>query len=504
MTATTSMTETEAAAVQETELDLRMIPVDEIRPDPNQPRRTFDAKAIDDLGASLKTRQTNAIRVRPLDPDEEAPEHGVKFIIMQGERRWRAAKKAGLTHLRAEVESNLAPQDPELLLEQIMDNQQREDVGAVEEAAAIRRYAKLTGSGTREIATKIGKGQGYVSFALAMNDMPAKILKRIESDARGTASAEAYPMTWRHLRHLVRLKDHPVALETVYDNAVSDRASSRELEHMVDQELEWIEQKRATEKREKEAAAAAQGGKPMPTKIQAIPLSHLSEKEKHEALVRARMTRARKDLIRGTVPEIVGQVAQIAKKIQLPPGVAAVAAAQLGLATMWSLSDRDGQGRRTAGASTTYGEDIADLVVPELPGKWSDKGARYGSASTAGRWARDDEAGRQWIALAYWMATETAGMDKDLDQQSAAVLAARDADAKKATAAKPTSTRGMIQPRKTVAQAAAAAGRKSVPDTDMRKCEKEVGGKVCGKKFHVKHGGKGGRPAKYCEEHRSR
>jgi ParB family chromosome partitioning protein len=455
-------------------LDLRMILVDEIVADPDQPRKYFGTEKLDELAASLKQEQTSAIRVRPRGAGENFPPE-IKWVLMHGERRLRAAVRAEIPRLRAEVAWDVGHGDTDvILLEQIADNLQHEDLGAVEEAAGIRRYAKLSKLGTREIAARIGKNQMYVSHALAMEKMPADLVKRIEQNARGVGvpDGEPYALTWKHLRQLLRLTDQPERLTETYNDAVMERSTARELEAAISWTLEEIERERQrVERAEAEANRVTEGGKPAPGRdTLPTPTSHLSEERKHEALEAARMTRARKDLIRGTVPAIVAAVAVIAKEIRLPKDLARVAAARI------SGYDVMQSGR----SSTTYGENIAALVVPELPGKWGS--VSLGSATNAGRWAKDDEAGRQWLALAYWLATETKGLDADLDRQSRDVLKARDQQVSK------------------VAKAKTTKAAKAAPTwVDALVCARDF----CNTTFHIQQGHKGRRP-KYCSKHRSR
>lgn len=456
-------------------LDLRMIPVGDIAADPGQPRQHFDAGLIDELAASLKQGQTSAIKVRARGADEDFPPE-IKWVLMHGERRWRAARKAEIPRLRAEVGWSVAAGDEAwVLLDQIADNLQRVDLGAVEEAAAIRRYAELSGLGTLAIAAALGKKAGYVSFALGMKKMPAALVKRIEENARGVGvpDGEPYALTWKHLRQLLRLTDQPERLTETYNDAVMDRSTARELEAGISWTLEEIERERQRVERERKRteveAEAKKEGRPAPAPSAPTPMSHLSEERKQEALTAARMTRARKDLIRGAVPEIVAQVTEIANKFALPEGLA------LSIAGRISGYDLTRSGR----ASTGYSENVASLVVPELPGKWSK--VKLGSATNAGRWAEDDEAGRQWLAFAYWLATETKGMDADLDRQSRDVLKKRDQRVTKTAKAKTTK-----------AELAAPTWSQDFI------CARDD----CGAVFHVKKGP--GRRPKYCPKHRSK
>lgn len=474
-----------AVVADGTVLDLRMIPMEEMAPDAKdaQPRRTFDVEKIAELGKSLATRQTTPCKVRPLRADE-AKDYPpvVKWVIVSGERRWRAATDAGVPQLRAEVVWNLA--EGGVLEEQLIENLQRVDLTPMEEAVAIRRYAERTNLGTREVATRLGKSQMCVSLALGIDKMPAELVKKIERNERGDGihGVEAHPLSWKHLRALLRLKDNPVELDRVYEDTIVERTTSREVEQAVEWALQTIENERKSAERATQKATAPRPGGGVAD--QPAPLSHLSKERQGEALEAARMTRARKDLIRGTVPEIVAQVAAIAKAIRLPKGLALSVASRV---NGYDVS-------RSQSSYTRYSENLASLVVPELPGRWSK--VKLGSPANAGRWAEDDEAGSQWLAFAYWLATQTKGMDADLDRQSRDVLKARDKGAaeRAARAAKGASTRGMIQPARR-----ARTGGQAIEDRAGIVCARDD----CLKVFRVKQGHKG-RPPKYCPDHRSR
>ena len=499
MTETTAASPPELAKTQAARaaLDLRMIPISEIAADPDQPRKTFDAAKLDELGASLKQGQTNAIKVRPRRADEDFPPE-VKWVLMHGERRLRAAVKAEIPQLRAEVGWSVAAGDEALvLLDQIADNLHSLDLGAVEEAAGIRRYAELAKLGTRAVAAKLGKNQMYVSHALAMRDLPANLLEKIEQNER-TEDAEVAPLTWRHLRQLLRLKDHPDVLEAVYDDAIADRSTSRDLEIMVDEELGAIEnQRKLAERRAAATKRAAEGGKPTEATTAPVPppLSALDEKAKRDRLNKARMTRARKDVIRGMLPDVVHQVARIANGIRLPEGLAQIAADKVRGHDAWQICQRvaaSGTGPQFTG----YGEDLAQLVVPELPGEWTGWAGRGGTslgvALNSGSLARDDEAGRHWLAFVYWLATETKGLDKGLDKAAADIL--KDRHVRTAQAAK--KTLGMGGLMKTAPTRAAKAAPTWSRDLICARDD-------CKQVFHVKQGQPGRRP-KYCPEHRSK
>ena len=118
----------DAAPVFESGAKVDTLPLREIEPDPEQPRKTFDEQALGELAASIAEHGLlQPIAVRP---------HGVgRYLIVAGERRWRASRMAGLTEVPVIVKDVTDEQAMELAL---VENLQREDLDPVEEAAGIR------------------------------------------------------------------------------------------------------------------------------------------------------------------------------------------------------------------------------------------------------------------------------------------------------------------------------------------------------------------------------
>ncbi|MHC4715431.1 MAG: ParB/RepB/Spo0J family partition protein [Planctomycetota bacterium] len=468
------MTASTKPAAEDRDLDLRKIALGRIAFDPNQPRKTIDKATLAELGQSLKAGQVTAIRVRPRKAEEDLPPT-IEWVLINGERRLRAAALVGLTMLRAEVDWRAEPASADVLLAQIVENLQREDLTAVDEAAGIRDYIARTGKKAREVADVIGKNQMYVSLAVSMERLPPKVVKGLDGD-----------VTWRHLRHLVRLNDYPEECERVAGWMKAEGMTARDLEDAVEGELSQI--KRLAEREE----AAKAGAKP-----DAAPASgslyEATPKQKQERLDKARLTRARKEVIRDQADELARHVVDLAKGIKLPDGMAAALAGRVNVYDLWSLAPKTGIGTVKAGGRTDLADLVAELIVPTLPGKWS-KG--MGSAVNAGGWAEDDEAGRHWLAFCLWASTETEGFDKLLDEAAVGILKDRDAE----TAAREKERAKRIAEKES--KAAAAAAKPAPADLVLRCQKKNKDGKPCNLKFHVKQG-RGRRP-KYCPEHRSK
>ena len=144
---------------------VRVIPVDNIESNPNQPRTIFDAEALHELAASVREHGVlQPILVRPLGSN--------RYQLVAGERRWRAAKEAGLVTIPALVEEL----DDDTALEiSIIENLQREDLSPLEEAAMYDRMVREHGYSIRRLAEKLGKDKGYLENRLRLADAPEEI-----------------------------------------------------------------------------------------------------------------------------------------------------------------------------------------------------------------------------------------------------------------------------------------------------------------------------------------
>jgi ParB family chromosome partitioning protein len=150
------------------------IPVDRIQPDPAQPREDFEPEALERLAESLRSRgQLQPIRVRWDD------ERGY-YIIVMGERRWRAAIAAGLGTLACIVHQG--PVEPgELLTLQLVENAVREDLKPIEQAKAYRRLQELYGWSGNQLAKQLAVPQPAVVQALALLKLPDDVQTKVEA-----------------------------------------------------------------------------------------------------------------------------------------------------------------------------------------------------------------------------------------------------------------------------------------------------------------------------------
>lgn len=146
-------------------IGVRVVHIERIEPNPEQPRMVFEQEALDELAASIREHGVlQPILVRPLGPNT--------YQIVAGERRWRASKQAGLATIPALIEDI----DDDTALEiAIIENLQREDLTPLDEAAMFDRMIHQHGYSIRKLADKLGKDKGYLENRLRLADAPAEI-----------------------------------------------------------------------------------------------------------------------------------------------------------------------------------------------------------------------------------------------------------------------------------------------------------------------------------------
>lgn len=142
---------------------LRLIQTSAIEPDPDQPRKEFDREKLLQLADSLKnTGQIQPITVTEIEPGQ--------YRLVTGERRWRAAQLAGLTQILARVYPVL---DADRLIHQLVENEQRENMSAIDTARAIAELVKRVGSAVAA-GHRISKSEAQISKYLAILNLPER------------------------------------------------------------------------------------------------------------------------------------------------------------------------------------------------------------------------------------------------------------------------------------------------------------------------------------------
>lgn len=152
----------------EAETNLREIPLESIVPNPNQPRKQMDDQAMAELVASIKEfGLVQPVVVRPV---------GAGYELVVGERRWRAAQQAGLKEIPAIVRTSTSTESLEMAL---IENLQREDLNAIEEALAYKQLIEDFNISQNEIAKRVGKDRATIANTLRLLQLPAEIQRQV-------------------------------------------------------------------------------------------------------------------------------------------------------------------------------------------------------------------------------------------------------------------------------------------------------------------------------------
>jgi ParB/RepB/Spo0J family partition protein len=148
--------------------DFKMVPVKDIHPDPNQPRKFYDHQAMQELTVSIKEK--GVLQPILIRPNEKG------YVLVCGERRFRASKAAGLNEIPAVVR---ILSDDEALELQIIENLQRKDVHPMEEAVAFKSMMehKSRPYSVADISAKVGKAESYISQRLSLNNLIPELQK---------------------------------------------------------------------------------------------------------------------------------------------------------------------------------------------------------------------------------------------------------------------------------------------------------------------------------------
>lgn len=161
----------------------RRVPIEYLKPNPRNPRRSFSDADLEELAASIKQRGViQPVLVRPIADSNDA------YEIIAGERRWRAAQRAGLHEIPiVPVEAT----DAEALELAIIENVQRTDLNALEEAGGYQRLASEYGHSHEAIAHMVGKSRSHVSNTMRLLKLPETVKAYISA---GEISAGAARM----------------------------------------------------------------------------------------------------------------------------------------------------------------------------------------------------------------------------------------------------------------------------------------------------------------------
>ena len=170
------------------EEELRELPVELIRPNPKQPRRDFDEEALEALAGSLGEQGV-------LQPVLVRPRAGGSYELVAGERRWRAARMAGLQTIPALVRDR---EDAAALEVALIENMAREDLNPIEEARACAALVEELGLTREEVARRVGRGRVALSNLVRLLDLPDSVIELLQEGS----------LSEGHGRALLLAEDH--------------------------------------------------------------------------------------------------------------------------------------------------------------------------------------------------------------------------------------------------------------------------------------------------------
>ncbi len=177
-----------AEAEKPHEQELRELPIELIAPNPQQPRRRFDEEALAALAGSLGERGV-------LQPVLVRPRAGGTYELIAGERRWRAARVAGLERIPALVRERGDAAALELAL---IENMAREDLSPIEEARACAALVEELGLTREEVGRRVGRGRVAVSNLVRLLDLPDEVIELLQEGS----------LSEGHGRALLLAEDH--------------------------------------------------------------------------------------------------------------------------------------------------------------------------------------------------------------------------------------------------------------------------------------------------------
>jgi ParB family transcriptional regulator, chromosome partitioning protein len=196
---------------------LASIDLDDVVPNPHQPRKEFDQEALDELVVSIRENGVlQPIVVRP------APEgSSAKYELVMGERRLRASKRAGLSTIPAVVKET---SDDAMLQNALLENLNRSQLNPLEEASAYQQLLSDFGITHEQLATRIGRSRPQISNTIRLLKLPAPVAGRVAS---GVLSAG-------HARAILSLTDEE-EMQRLADKIVNEDLSVRAAEAVVSQ-----------------------------------------------------------------------------------------------------------------------------------------------------------------------------------------------------------------------------------------------------------------------------
>ena len=190
---------------------LRSVPIETIRPSPFQPRQHFPDDELEGLAQSIRGKGiVQPLRVRPVEDDAE--NGGTKYELVAGERRWRAAQRVGLHEVPILVRDFSNSEVIEIAL---VENLQRADLSALEEAEAYSRLMREFGRSQASLAEAVGKSRSHVANTVRLLSLPEPVRRSLEEGALSAG----------HARALLGAPDPAVLAEEVVRRGLNVRAT---------------------------------------------------------------------------------------------------------------------------------------------------------------------------------------------------------------------------------------------------------------------------------------
>lgn len=215
---------------EEQSQNVKTVLLSDLEPSPFQPRRVFDEEAINDLVESIRTKGVLQPLIVRLKNGSES-----KYEIVGGERRWRASQLAGLTEVPVLIKQL---DDKEALEVALIENLQRQDLNALEEAEGYRRLMDEFSNTQEELAKAVGKSRSHVANTMRLLGLPDKVKKYLETGK----------LTSGHARALLTAKEPEILADTVIFKGLN----VRQTEKLAQEGLEKKKKQTAPKKSEKQ------------------------------------------------------------------------------------------------------------------------------------------------------------------------------------------------------------------------------------------------------------
>lgn len=215
---------------EEQDQSIKTVLLSDLTPSPFQPRRVFDEDAINDLVESIRTKGV----LQPLIVRSKNDEND-KYEIVGGERRWRASQLAGLTEVPVLIKNFT---DKEALEVALIENLQRQDLNALEEAEGYRRLMDEFSNTQEELAKAVGKSRSHVANTMRLLALPEKVKGYLENGK----------LTSGHARALLTAREPEVLAETV----ISKGLNVRQTEKLAQEGLEKKKKQTVSKKSDKQ------------------------------------------------------------------------------------------------------------------------------------------------------------------------------------------------------------------------------------------------------------